>query len=170
MILGMSTATYTFIHVLISLIGIASGLIVLFGLIAGRRLDRWTALFLATTVATSVTGFGFPTDHLLPSQVVGVISLVVLAIAIVARYPKHMAGGWRSTYVITAAIALYLNSFVGVVQSFEKIPALHALAPTQKESPFAIAQGIVLLLFVVLTIMAVKRFREVPARPLARAA
>lgn len=170
MILGMSTATYTFIHVLISLIGIASGLIVLFGLIAGRRLDRWTALFLTTTVATSITGFGFPTDHLLPSQVVGVISLVVLAIAIVARYPKHMAGGWRSTYVITAAIALYLNSFVGVVQSFEKVPALHALAPTQKESPFAIAQGIVLLLFIVLTIMAVKRFREVPARPLARAA
>ena len=164
MILGMTTATYTLIHVLISLAGIGSGLIVLFGLLTGKRLDGWTALFLATTVLTSVTGFGFPTDHLLPSQIIGTISLVVLAIAILARYSFHLTGAWRGTYVITAAIALYFNVFVAVVQSFLKFPSLNALAPTQKEPPFLVTQLIVMAIFIVLTIFAVKRFREEPVR------
>jgi hypothetical protein len=158
-VFGMSLATYTLVHVLISLVGIGSGLVVLFGLVAGKRLERWTALFLATTVATSVTGFGFPFDHLLPSHKVGFISLVVLAIAIAARYGFRLRGVWRHEYVATAALALYLNVFVGVVQSFLKIPALRALAPKQTEPPFVVSQGIVLVLFVVLAIVAAVRFR-----------
>ncbi len=159
-VFGLSLATYTLIHVLISLVGIGSGLVVLFGLVAARRLEGWTALFLATTAATSVTGFGFPFDHLLPSHKVGILSLVVLAVAIAARYGFHLRGAWRHVYVIGAAIALYLNVFVGVVQSFLKIPALNALAPKQTEPPFVVSQGIVLLLFVVLTIFAAIRFRR----------
>jgi hypothetical protein len=158
MILGMTT--FTFIHVVISLLGILSGLVVLFGLIAGKRLDGWTALFLITTVATSVTGFMFPFHKLLPSHVVGVISLVVLAIAILARYSRHLAGGWRRTYVISSVIALYLNVFVLVVQLFEKVPALNAMAPTQSEPPFKITQVVVMAIFVVLGIFAAKGFRE----------
>src|SRR5438270_12757556 len=136
MILGMTTATYTLIHVLISLVGIASGLVVVFGLLGGKRLDGWTALFLATTVATSVTGFGFPFDHLLPSHKVGILSLVLLTVAILARHAFHLAGAWRWIYVVSAAVALYLNVFVLVVQAFEKVPALKAMAPTQSEPPF----------------------------------
>src|ERR1700676_5204765 len=131
MIFGMTLGTYTFLHVLISLVGIGSGLIVMFGLLRGKRLDGWTGLFLVTTVLTSVTGFGFPFDHLLPSHVVGIISLIVLAIAILARYAFHMAGAWRASYVIGATLALYLNVFVFVAQLFQKVPALKALAPTQ---------------------------------------
>jgi hypothetical protein len=170
MILGMSLATFTLVHVLISLVGIGSGLIVLLGLLNGKRLDGWTALFLATTVATSVTGFFFPFDHLLPSHKVGIISLVMLAIAIAARYSLNLAGSWRRTYVVTAVISLYLNVFVAVVQSFLKVPALKAMAPTQTEPPFLIAQTVVLLVFAVLTFMAVKRFRIEPERQHARAA
>jgi hypothetical protein len=158
MILGMTTIT--FVHVLISLLGILSGLVVLFGLIAGKRLDGWASLFLVTTVATSVTGYMFPFHKLLPSHVVGAISLVVLAIAIYARYSRHLAGGWRRTYVISAVIALYLNVFVLVVQLFEKVPALNALAPTQSELPFKITQLVVLAIFVVLGIFAARGFRE----------
>src|ERR1700682_1108536 len=158
MILGMTT--FTFVHVVISLLGILSGLVVLFGLIAGKRLDGWTALFLITTVATSVTGFMFPFHKLLPSHVVGAISLVVLAIAILARYSRHLAGGWRRTYVISAVIALYLNVFVLVVQLFEKVPALNAMAPTQSELPFKITQLVVLAIFVLLGIFAARGFRE----------
>jgi hypothetical protein len=156
--LGMSLAVFTLLHVLISLVGIASGLVVMRGLLSGRRLDGTTALFLATTVATSVTGFGFPVERLLPSHVVGIISLVILAIAIAARYAFALAGAWRWIYVVTASAALYLNVFVLIVQSFLKVPALHALAPTQGEPPFAIAQLVVLVLFVGLTIAAVRRF------------
>ena len=170
MIFGMTTATYTFVHVLISLAGIGSGFIVLYGLLVGKRLDGWTVFFLATTVATSVTGFGFPFDHLLPSHIVGIISLVALAVAIVARYALHMAGAWRRTYVISSVIALYLNVFVLVVQCFEKVSALKALAPTQKEPPFVVTQVVVMALFIVLTVFAVKRFRAEPAIPFARAA
>jgi hypothetical protein len=166
----MSLATFTLVHVLISLVGIVSGLLVFYGLLTGRRMDGGTALFLTTTVLTSATGYGFPFTHLLPSHLVGAISLVALAIAIFARYSRHLAGGWRKTYVISAAIALYLNVFVLVVQLFEKVPALHALAPTQKEPPFAIAQLLVMLLFIVLTVFAVKRFRAQPVIPLVRAA
>ncbi len=163
MIFGMSTETYTLIHVVISLSGIGSGLIVLFGLLTGKRLDSLTALFLTTTVLTSVTGFGFPFDHLLPSHKVGMISLVVLAIALLARYPFHMAGKWRWIYVVTAVMALYLNVFVLIVQSFLKIPALKTMAPTQTEPPFLIAQIVAMLLFIVLGIFAVKKFRIDPA-------
>jgi hypothetical protein len=158
MILGMTT--FTFVHVVISLVGILSGLVVLFGLIAGKRLDGWTALFLVSTVATSVTGFMFPFHKLLPSHVVGVVSLVVLAVAILARYNRQLAGGWRRTYVISAVIALYLNVFVLVVQLFEKVPALNAMAPTQSEPPFKITQVVVMAIFVVLGIFAAKGFRE----------
>ena len=161
-ILGMPAAAYTLIHVLISLVGIASGFVVFFGLIGGKRRDGMTALFLTTTVLTSVTGFGFPNDHLTPGIKIGILSLAALAIAIVARYALHLMGAWRRTYVISAAIALYFNTFVLVVQSFEKIPALKALAPTQKEPPFAIAQGLVLIAFIVLTIYAAKGFRSGP--------
>jgi hypothetical protein len=143
--------------VLLSLVGIGSGLVVLFGLLTAKRLDGWTALFLATTVATSVTGFGFPVDHLLPSHKVGIISLVVLAVAILARYALHLAGAWRRIYVVCAAGALYLNVFVGVVQAFLKVPALTAMAPKQTDRPFVITQLVVLALFVVLTIVATKR-------------
>jgi glucose-6-phosphate-specific signal transduction histidine kinase len=170
MILGMTTSTFTLLHVVISLIGIGSGFIVVYGLLKGKRLDGWTALFLTSTVATSVTGFAFPFEHLLPSHKVGMISLVVLAIAILARYAFHLAGGWRRIYVISAVIALYLNVFVLVVQSFLKVPALKALAPTQKEPPFLVAQLVVLALFVVLGIFAVKRFRNGPVHAAARAA
>jgi hypothetical protein len=152
----------TFIHVLISLVGIVTGLVVLFGFIGGKRLDRWTNWFLTTTVATSVTGYFFPVHKLMPSHIVGAISLVVLALAIYARYSRHLAGGWRTAYVVGATLALYLNCFVLVVQSFLKVPALKALAPTGQEPPFAIAQGIVFTIFVVLGIMAVKKFRPEP--------
>ncbi len=160
MVFGMTLATFTLVHVILSLVGIGSGLVVLLGLLGGKRLGGWTGLFLATTVATSVTGFGFPVEHFLPSHGVGILSLVVLAIAMVALYAKHLLGGWRRTYVITSVIALYLNCFVAVVQSFEKVAPLRALAPTQSEPPFAIAQLAVLAIFVGLGILAVKRFRE----------
>ena len=150
---------YTIIHVLISLLGIFTGLIVLFGMLAGKRLDDWTRWFLITTVLTSVTGFFFPFHGFTPAIGVGVISLLVLAIAIYARYPRQLAGAWRWIYVACAVIALYFNVFVGVVQAFEKIPALKAMAPTQTEQPFKLAQLIVLALFVVLGVAATIRFR-----------
>src|SRR5712664_1752610 len=118
MILGMSLSTLTVVHVLLSLIGLGSGLVVVLGLLGGKRLDGWTALFLATTVATSATGFLFPFDHLLPSHIVGITSLLVLAVAILARYQFRLAGGWRRAYVVCAVLALYLNAFVAVVQAF----------------------------------------------------
>lgn len=162
MVLGMSLATFTLVHVVISLIGIVSGLLVVYGLIKGRRFDGGTAIFLVTTVLTSLTGYLFPFEHLLPSHIVGAISLLVLAIAIVARYALHMQGAWRSIYVVTAMMALYLNVFVLVVQSFLKIPAVHALAPTQKEPPFLVVQLLVMAIFVGLSIFAVKGFCAAP--------
>jgi hypothetical protein len=162
MILGVSTSTFTLVHVLISLIGIGSGLIALYGLLNGKLLAGWTPLFLVSTVLTSVTGFLFPVEHLLPSHKVGIISLVVLAIAIAALYLFHLAGKWRAIYVISVLMALYLNCFVAVVQSFLKIPALHTMAPNGNEPPFLVAQTIVLLIFIALGIFATKRFRAVP--------
>ena len=158
-VFGLSLATYTTVHVLISLVGIASGLAVLVGLLAGRRLDGWTAMFLATTAATSLTGFGFPFEHLLPSHIVGVVSLAVLAGASAARYAFRLRGTWRHVYVVGAVLALYLNVFVLVVQAFLKVPALKALAPRQTEPPFVVSQVVVLVIFVVLAIAAVVRFR-----------
>jgi len=160
MVFGMSLATFTLVHVVISLIAILSGLIVAYGLLNGKRFDEVNALFLLMTVATSVTGFFFPFHGVTPAIKLGIISLVVLAIAILARYAFHLSGAWRRIYAITAMLALYLNVFVLVVQSFEKVPALHALAPTQKEPPFAIAQLVVLVLFIVLTVFASKKFRN----------
>lgn len=168
MIFGMSLHTYTVIHVAISLIAIGSGLVVMYGFLALKRLDNWTALFLSTTVLTTVTGFGFPFHGVTPALKLGVISMVVLGIALIARYARHMTGGWRATYVVCAATALYLNCFVLIVQLFEKVPALRAVAPTQKEAPFAVTQLAVLVIFVGLTILAVKRFHE--AVPVARSA
>ena len=170
MVFGMSLATYTLIHVIISLIGIGSGLMVLFGMFGGKRLDRMTALFLATTVLTSLTGLGFPFEHVTPGIILAILSLVVLAIAIPARYSLHMAGKWRAIYVVTAVIALYFNCFVLIAQSFQKVPALHALAPKGNEPPFAIAQGILLVLSIVAGVFAVKKFRLADAASLARAA
>src|SRR5437870_8951985 len=159
----MTPSTFTLVHVLLSLVGIGAGFVVMAGLLTRKRLNGWTALFLVTTVATSVTGFGFPFDHLLPSHVVGIISLLVLAVAIVARYAFHLARAWRRVYVIAAMTALYLNVFVLVVQLFRRVPALTALAPTQSEPPFALAQLFVLALFVALTAVAAIRFRNEPA-------
>ena len=161
MLLGLSLSAFTLIHVIISLAGIGSGFVVLYGLLNGKRLDGWTAIFLSTTVLTSVTGFMFPFEGLKPAHILGAMSLVILAIAIYARYGRNMSGAWRSTYVITAAIALYLNCFVSVVQSFLKIPALHAMAPNGNEPPFLVAQLVLLAIFVWLTYRAVKRFRIV---------
>src|SRR5260221_8291501 len=128
--MNLDFSTFTWVHVIISLVGIVTGFVVMKGMLAAQRLDGWSAVFLAATVATSLTGFGFPFVKLLPSHIVGVISLVVLAIAILARYALHLTGAWRAIYVITAMIALYLNVFVLVVQAFLKVPALHAMAPT----------------------------------------
>ena len=163
MILGMSTATYTSLHVLISLTGIGSGLVVMSGFLTGKRLEGLTAIFLIGTVLTSVSGFGFPFDHLLPSHKVGIISLIVLTLAITARYRFHLAGSWRWIYVIGAATALYLNLFVLVFQAFEKVPALKALAPTQKEPPFLLAQLAVLVVYLAFTFLAAKKFHIEPA-------
>jgi hypothetical protein len=158
-------AFFTLVHVVISLIGIITGLVVLGGLLSGKRLDGWTGLFLLTTVVTNLTGYGFPVDRVLPSHIVGAISLVALAIACVARYGYHLSGGWRRTYVITAVVSLYLNVFVLIVQTFQKVPALRELAPTQSEPPFAISQLIVLAMFVVLGYRAVVSFRASSAAP-----
>ncbi len=163
MILGMSPLL--FVHVALSLVGIATGLVIFYGLLTGKPQRGWTAVFLATTVLTSVTGFPLPATQLLPSHIVGVLSLVLLAVAIAALYVFHLAGRWRWVYVATALAALYLNVFVGIVQSFQKLAFLKPLAPTQSEAPFLIAQVLVLALFIVLGIVAARRFH-----PLASAA
>lgn len=151
--------TFTLIHVVLSLVGIIAGLIVVGGLMAGIRFDGWTGVYLVTTVLTNVTGFGFPFATLLPSHIVGGVSLVVLAVAIAARYWKHLTGAWRWIFVVTTVLALYLNIFVLLVQLFQKIPALIAVAPTQKEPAFVVTHLFVLLLFVWLGRAAVKGFR-----------
>ena len=159
MILGLSVAAFTKLHTLISLIGIATGLVFLIALLRGRWLNGWNLWFLVFTILTSVTGFPFllvrPTIG--PPHIVGVISLVDLAVALVALYQFKRVGIWRPIYTITAVFALYLNCFVLVVQSFQKIPFLHPLAPTGSEPPFAIAQGVVLIVFIVAGVFAVRR-------------
>jgi hypothetical protein len=151
--------TFTLVHVVLSLLGIFAGLVVAGGLVAGKRLDGWTGVFLVTTVATSVTGFGFPFVTFLPSHAVAILSLVVLPVVIVARYVKHLTGAWRAIYVVGTILALYLNVFVLLAQLFLRLPALMAAAPTQKELPFAATQILVLVLFVWLGWAAVKGFR-----------
>jgi hypothetical protein len=149
---------YTAIHVLISLAAIGSGLIVTAGLLSGKRLNGWTSFFLATTLATSITGFFFPFHGFKPSYVVAALSVLVLIVAYYARYGRQMAGNWRWIFIVTAMLAFYLNFFVLIIQSFAKIPALKQLAPTQTEPPFAISQLICLILFILLTVLAVFRF------------
>ena len=150
---------YTIIHTLISLIAIFTGLIVVFGMIGGKRLDGWTKWFLITAVLTTVTGFFFPFHGFTPAIGLGIISLPFLALTIFARCSKQLAGAWRWIYVIGAVICLYFNLFVLVVQSFEKVPALHAISPTQTESPFKLTQLAVLIVSILLGIVAVVRFR-----------
>ena len=164
MVLGMSLATFTAVHVVISLVAIVTGLVVATGMLSGSRLPGWTAVFLITTVLTSVTGFLFPFTQVLPSHIVGAISLVVLALALIALYGKGLAGSWRSVYVIGSISALYLNVFVLVVQAFLKIPVLNRLAPTGSEPPFAVAQLVVLALFIWLGVRAMRGFRAAPLR------
>ena len=159
MIAGLSIENFTTLHTAISLIGIVSGLVVLAGMLRARRLPGWTALFLVTTILTSVTGFMFPINGLTPAIVVGVISIVILAIALMALYVQHLNGAWRLIYVTTALTALYFNVFVLIVQSFQKLPGLRALAPTQSEPPFLIAQAAALIGFLVLGVMAARKFR-----------
>jgi hypothetical protein len=155
----------TFVHVLLSLIGILAGLVVLFGLLTSRQLNGWTTVFIWSTVATSVTGFLFPFHRFLPSHAIGIISLIVLAVAIYALYGRHLAGAWRLVYAVTAMIALYLNVFVLIAQLFAKVPALKTLAPTQTEAPFKEAQLAALIAFVVLTILAAIKFHPEPVAP-----
>ena len=149
-------------HVLLSLIGIVSGFVVALGLLTGRPFRGWTALFLAATVLTSITGFPLAPPGFDPPQAVGVISLVLLALAIAALYAFRLAGAWRWIYIVGATAALYLNVFVGVVQAFQKLPVLQSLAPTQSEPPFLVAQLVVLVIFIVLGIVAVIRFHPEP--------
>jgi hypothetical protein len=153
------------VHVIISLIGIVSGIIVMFGMLGSRRMPSLTAIFLLSTILTSATGFGFPFTQLLPSHMIGILSLVLLAIACIALYAMRLAGPWRWIYVVTALASLYLNVFVLVIQAFLKIPVLHALAPSvpPSEPPFAVIQGLVLLFFVVVIIGAWRRFRPTTA-------
>jgi hypothetical protein len=170
MVLGMSLAAYTAIHVVISLIGIVTGLVVVVGMRRSQRLPAWTMVFLVTIVLTSVTGFGFPFDGLKPSHIFGVVSLVILGLAIPGLYTFHLSGRWRLVYVVGSVVALYLNSFVLLVQPFLKIPFLTALAPTGTEPPFAVAQLVVLVLFVVLGYQAVRGFHPEARQPILSAA
>ncbi len=159
MILGLSVEAFTKLHVIISLIGIIAGMVWLAATLAGRRLNAVTALFLVTTILTSATGFLFHSKAIGPPHILGVLSLVILAATLYALYVRRAEGVWRAVYVGTATAALYFNWFVLVVQAFGKIPALHALAPKGNEPPFAVAQGVVLVAFVALGWLAVRRGR-----------
>jgi hypothetical protein len=163
MILGMSIGAFTLLHVIITLVAIGCGLIVVGGMFASRRLPGTTALFLLTTALTSVTGFLFPIHGFTPALGVGIVACVILVVALFALYKERLAGAWRWIYVITAIVSLYLNVFVLVAQSFMKVSGLNALAPTQSEPPFAITQGVVLVIFIIITLIAVVRFRPVTA-------
>jgi hypothetical protein len=158
MILGLSTSTFTHVHVAISFVGIVAGFVTLAAMTANRWLGGWNLLFLATTVATSVTGFLFHSGSFGPPQVIGIISLAVLAVALLALYGGHLEAWWRLTYVVSAVLALYLNFFVGVVQAFQKLAFLAALAPTQSEPPFLVAQLVVMAAFVAFGFFSAKRF------------
>ena len=164
MILGMSLSAFTTLHVIISLVAIVAGVIVMFGLLGSNRMPGLTATFLLLTILTSATGFLFPFGKLLPSHVVGMLSLALLAIGCVALYVMNLAGAWRWIYVATAMVALYLNVFVLVIQGFLKVAPLHALAPSvpPSEPAFLVVQGIVLAFFLIVIIGAVRRFRPIP--------
>ncbi|MDX2204533.1 MAG: hypothetical protein NW223_17410 [Hyphomicrobiaceae bacterium] len=161
--LGLSLSAFTTLHVIVSLIGIAAGIALLPGILKGERPGWLTHLFLGTTALTSITGFMFPFTTLLPSHVVGLLSLAVLVVAVSALYGFRLSGPWRWIYAAGAMAALYFNVFVGVAQSFQKLGPLHALAPTQSEPPFLVAQLVVLGIFLVLGTLAVRRFHPAPA-------
>ena len=163
MLLGLSLSAFTQLHVAISLIGIGSGLVVLLGMLASLRLNALTGVFLVTTLLTSLTGFLFPFKGITPGIVVGILSCIVLVPAVLARYAFALHGAWRWIYVVASTIALWFNVFVLIVQLFEKVPALHALAPTGSEPPFKIAQLTTLVIFAILGFLAVRRFH--PAAP-----
>ncbi len=160
MILGMSTAAFTLLHVVISLVGIVSGAIVVGGMLKSNRLPGWTALFLTTTVLTSATGFLFHSKAFGPPHVIGLLSLILMLFAILGYYAFRLAGAWRGVYVVTALLSLWFNAFVGIIQAFQKIPALNALAPTQSSEPaFVVAQLLVLALFIWAGLVALRRFK-----------
>src|ERR1700758_1949392 len=159
MIIGMSIGAFTILHVIITIVAIGSGLIVVGGMFASHRLPVTTALFLFTTALTSVSGFLFPIHGLTPALRVGILACVILAVALFALYKEHLVGAWRWIFVVTAVASLYLNVFVLVVQSFVKVSALNALAPTQTEPPFALTQAVVLAIFILIAIIAAVRFR-----------
>jgi hypothetical protein len=158
MILGLSLVQFTYLHVFLSLVGIGAGVFIVFGLLTSRRLSILTTLFLLTTVATSLTGFLFPFNGITPGIILGVLSLIVLVLAIVALYVKKLDGPWRGVYAVSACVAFYFNFFVLIAQSFAKVPALHSFAPTQQSPGFAVTEGVVLLVFILLTIRAYKKF------------
>jgi len=168
--LGLSAASFTLLHVIISLIGIATGFIVIYGFIKGKESALWTTVALTTTTLTSVTGFGFPFEHLSPAHKVGILSLAILALAIPAKYPFKLSGLWRWVYVVGALLVFYLNFFVLIVQSFLKIPALHSLAPKGSEPAFLIGQVTGLILFVALGVMSVRGFRVSTSKAASKAA
>jgi hypothetical protein len=155
----MDSPAFTLFHVAISLIAIVAGVAVMYGFLAAKRLDGITLIFLLTTVATSVTGFFFHRDHVLPSHVVGVISLALLAAAIVALYGFHLRGFWRVVFIGGVVASFYLNVFVLIIQGFLKVPSLHALAPTQTEAPFLVIQGLALIVFAAVGVLSLLRFR-----------
>jgi hypothetical protein len=163
MMLGLSFSQFTTLHTIISLVAIASGLVVLVDMLGGRLRGALTAVFLATTILTSVTGFMFPFTRLTPAHIFGFISLPVLAISVAALYAFRLSGAWRWVYVVTAAFALYLNVFVLVVQAFQKLAFLQPLAPTQSEAPFLVAQLAVLVIFLVAGFLSVRRFHPATA-------
>jgi hypothetical protein len=162
MILGLTVKTFTQFHVLLSLIGIVSGIIVAFAMLSAKRVSKTTSIFLITTAATDLTGFLFPMPFD-PADAVGIISLVFVALATLSLYSGKLLGAWRWVYVVSALVSLYLNCFVLVVQSFQKVPFFHALAPTGKEPPFAAAQGVVLILFLGLGFAALRKFHPIIA-------
>jgi hypothetical protein len=158
-----SVTTFTLIHVLLSVVGIVAGLVVAGGLVAGRRLDGWTGLFLVTTALTNASGFGFPFVTFMPSYAVGVLSLIILPVVVAARYWKQLSGGWRTVYVAGSVLVLYLNVFVLIAQLFRRVPALIVLAPKQMEPPFVVTQLAVMALFIWLGVAATRGFRSHPA-------
>ncbi len=159
MILGMSLAAFTVLHLIISMIAIGLGFIVAGGLLASNRMPGWTLWFLVLTILTSATGFLFPFTKILPSHVVAIISLVLLAVAVYALYGKGLSGVWRTVYVVTAMLALWFNVFVLIAQSFQKVALLNVYAPTGAEPPFAITQGVVLVFFIGLIVLGTRRFK-----------
>jgi hypothetical protein len=162
-VLGLSLASFTILHTAISLIQLVSGLVVVWALVGSRDSRAWTVIYLVSAVATSVTGFMFPFTGFLPSHATGILSLILLLLAIIGLYGAHLAGAWRWIYAVCIVASVYLSAFVTVVQSFLKVPPLHALAPAGSEPPFAITQGVVLLVFIGLGIAAVRKFHPASA-------